>query len=344
MFVMVTFVASLIHPFLDRLHVRQEHCNEVVEDHEVHADDGGHYKRRGRFGRFFLFLSLFSFSMLNLLLADNLFQIFVSWELVGICSFLLIGFYFERTSASNAANKAFITNFRIGDAGFIIQKPADSSGHRVGTFNFEEIIRRIRCEDPVAHATRDVRSIEPHRRRFRYDEGTKKFTISEAGKSGSNALSCHARTNRRAISFDRGRRKRSRMAARRLSFRRSTNGPTADASSASCPIGCVESLAGIGDLPRLRRQVRSSFRCKCGCPNAMEGPTPVGTSLIHAATMVAASVYLVGSMFPLFTYEVLLTIAYIERLITGFVGASIAVVQTRTSRRCSPTPPSANSG
>ena len=66
-----------------------------------------------------MYLSLFCFSMLNLLLADNLFQVFISWELVGVCSFLLVGFYYERTSASNAANKAFITN-RVGDAGFII--------------------------------------------------------------------------------------------------------------------------------------------------------------------------------------------------------------------------------
>jgi len=81
--------------------------------------NGGHLHRRGRFGTFFMYLSLFCSPMLNLILADNLFQIFVSWELVGICSYLLIGFYHERMSASNAANKAFITN-RVGDAGFII--------------------------------------------------------------------------------------------------------------------------------------------------------------------------------------------------------------------------------
>ena len=52
-----------------------------------------------------MYLSLFCFSMLNLVLADNLFQIFVSWELVGICSFLLIGFYFERTSARYMKNR-----------------------------------------------------------------------------------------------------------------------------------------------------------------------------------------------------------------------------------------------
>ena len=86
-----------------------------------------------------MYLSLFCFSMLNLLLADNLFQVFVSWELVGICSYLLVGFYYERHSASNAANKAFITN-RVGDAGFIIGLLILWT--YVGTFNFEEIFAR----------------------------------------------------------------------------------------------------------------------------------------------------------------------------------------------------------
>src|SRR5439155_19669059 len=109
-----------------------EHGDPVHPAHE-------HYKRRGRFGRFFMYLSLFCFSMLNLLLADNLFQIFVSWELVGICSYLLVGFYYERTSASNAANKAFITN-RIGDAGFIIGLLILWT--HVGSFNFQAIFHR----------------------------------------------------------------------------------------------------------------------------------------------------------------------------------------------------------
>ena len=57
--------------------------------------------------------------MLGLVLAGNIFQVFIFWELVGICSYLLIGFYVERKSASNAANKAFIMN-RVGDFGFLI--------------------------------------------------------------------------------------------------------------------------------------------------------------------------------------------------------------------------------
>nr|QXT44757.1 NADH-plastoquinone oxidoreductase subunit 5 [Nitellopsis obtusa] len=64
--------------------------------------------------RFFAYLSLFTASMLGLILSPNLFQIYIFWELVGMCSYLLIGFWFTRPSASNACQKAFITN-RIGD-------------------------------------------------------------------------------------------------------------------------------------------------------------------------------------------------------------------------------------
>src|SRR5207237_10444147 len=101
-----------------------------------------------RFSRFFMSMSLFCFSMLNLILADNLFQVFVSWELVGICSYLLIGFYYERQSASNAANKAFITN-RIGDAGFIIGLLVIWT--YIGTFNFEDIFKQVRSPERNAH-------------------------------------------------------------------------------------------------------------------------------------------------------------------------------------------------
>ncbi len=72
-----------------------------------------------RYSRFFAYLSLFLFSMLGLVLSTNLIQMYVFWELVGVCSYFLIGFWFEKDSASNASKKAFITN-RIGDVGFFI--------------------------------------------------------------------------------------------------------------------------------------------------------------------------------------------------------------------------------
>ena len=83
MFVMVSFVATLIHVF--SIGYMGDELKPEVEDHVVPTGHG-HLHRSGRFGRFFLFMSLFCFSMLNLVLADNLFQVFVSWELVGLCS------------------------------------------------------------------------------------------------------------------------------------------------------------------------------------------------------------------------------------------------------------------
>ena len=116
MFTMVTFIATCIHIFA--IGYMKDELTEEYEDHEVHSSHG-HFTRPGRFHRFFAYLSLFCFSMLGLVLAGNIFQVFIFWELVGVCSYLLIGFYIERKSASTAANKAFIMN-RVGDFGFLI--------------------------------------------------------------------------------------------------------------------------------------------------------------------------------------------------------------------------------
>lgn len=117
MFTMVTFIATCIHLFA--IGYMSDELTESYEDHSVHLPGGRHFHRPGRFYRFFAFLSLFCFAMLGLVLAGNIFQVFIFWELVGVCSYLLIGFYVERKSASTAANKAFIMN-RVGDFGFLI--------------------------------------------------------------------------------------------------------------------------------------------------------------------------------------------------------------------------------
>ncbi|MDZ7727294.1 MAG: proton-conducting transporter membrane subunit [Dehalococcoidia bacterium] len=70
------------------------------------------------YGRYYAHMSLFTMSMLGLVLADNLFMIFIFWELVGLCSYLLIGFWFHKPSAAAAAKKAFIVT-RIGDLGLL---------------------------------------------------------------------------------------------------------------------------------------------------------------------------------------------------------------------------------
>jgi NADH-quinone oxidoreductase subunit L len=92
----VTFVGFLIHVFAVGY---------------MHGDTG--------FYRFFAFLNLFMFAMLTLVLADNFILMFVGWEGVGLCSYLLIGYYIDRKEAGDAAKKAFITN-RIGDWGFVL--------------------------------------------------------------------------------------------------------------------------------------------------------------------------------------------------------------------------------
>ena len=85
----------------------------------IHIYSTGYMAHEGGYYRFFGYLNLFMFSMLTLILANNYVLMFVGWEGVGLCSYLLIGFYFQRKSASDAANKAFIVN-RVGDAGFIL--------------------------------------------------------------------------------------------------------------------------------------------------------------------------------------------------------------------------------
>jgi NADH-quinone oxidoreductase subunit L len=96
MLLLVTVVSSLVH---------------VYTIGYMHGEPG--------YARFFSYIALFTFSMLMLVLADNLLQLFVFWEAVGLCSYLLIGHWYERASACAAATKAFLVN-RVGDFGFML--------------------------------------------------------------------------------------------------------------------------------------------------------------------------------------------------------------------------------
>jgi NADH-quinone oxidoreductase subunit L len=299
MFLMVTFIATLIHVF--SIGYMGDELQPMVEDHQVHTAEG-HLRRRGRFGRFFLFLSLFCFSMLNLVLADNLFQVFVSWELVGICSYLLIGFYYERKSAANAANKAFITN-RIGDAGFIIGLLILWT--YLGTFNFEDIFRQVRAPErdvkgkPVQLAGKIVRG-------HAADDG-KALAVAP---DGDQVLLFPARIEAGEV----GTTKTVEPVEAAPAGRHFGSMPywLLVAAGLGIFLGCVGKSA--------------QFPLQVWLPDAMEGPTPV-SALIHAATMVAAGVYLVGRVYPLFTPESRLVIAYTGG-ITLFVAATVAIVMT----------------
>lgn len=96
----------------------------------------GYMKDDPGFSRFFAFISLFTFSMLGLVVSNNFFQTFVFWELVGLSSYLLIGFWFHKDSASEANKKAFITN-RVADFGFYVGLLL--LFFTFGTFNFIEL-------------------------------------------------------------------------------------------------------------------------------------------------------------------------------------------------------------
>jgi len=200
----------------------------------VHLFSIGYMHGDPRYSRYFAYLSIFSFSMLGLVLAESFLFIYIFWELVGLSSYLLIGFWFEKKSASDAGKKAFIVN-RVGDFGFL-----------VGIL--------------IIYATCGV---------LGYDQVF--LAIGEGKLSGT-----------------------------------------------------LLTLAGIGVFCGAIGK-SAQFPLHVWLPDAMEGPTPV-SALIHAATMVAAGVYLVGRVYPMFTPDAFLVIAYFG-LITLFLTATIALAQ-----------------
>jgi NADH-quinone oxidoreductase subunit L len=117
LFVLVTAIAWLVHLYASGY--LKDELTEEYEDSEAIGLDGRAVRRPGRYHIFFAELQLFCWAMLGLLLSGNLLQVFVFWELVGLCSYLLIGFYTERPAANAAASKAFLMN-RVGDCGFLI--------------------------------------------------------------------------------------------------------------------------------------------------------------------------------------------------------------------------------
>ncbi|NDC62506.1 MAG: NADH-quinone oxidoreductase subunit L [Planctomycetia bacterium] len=304
MFVVVTFIATCIHVYAsgymhDELH--------DVTDHEVHLAGGGHLHRPGRYPRFFQALSLFCFSMLGIVIAGNLAMVFVFWELVGICSWFLIGFYFERQSASNAANKAFIVN-RVGDFGMLIGLMALWGA--LGTLHFGDTV-----VPPPAGGSSAGGSARPGL-----------FSLVRPASSG-HAL----RVPDGMVAFA--------GEEQVADIVRKHPGRPADAAAEiagrldgwrATGVGrWLLFIAGVGIF--------------CGCvgksaqvplfvwlPDAMEGPTPV-SALVHSATMVAAGVYLVGRFYPVLTPDVLLVIAY-TGAITLFIAATIALVATDIKR------------
>lgn len=205
----------------------------------VHLFSVGYMSGDPLYSRFFAYLSLFSFSMLGLVLANNLLLLFIFWELVGICSYLLIGFWFSRPAAAAAGKKAFITT-RIGDVGMFI-----------GILTIFTVVGSLNFSDA--------------------------FAAVASGKLAGLALT----------------------------------------------------LAGLGLFAGAMGK-SAQFPLHVWLPDAMEGPTPV-SALIHAATMVAAGVYMVARLYLLFNAQVLIFIAYVGAF-TALFAATIAVAQRDIKR------------
>ncbi|MDX1628164.1 MAG: NADH-quinone oxidoreductase subunit L, partial [Fulvivirga sp.] len=196
--------------------------------------------------RYFAFLGLFTFSMTGIVIADNLLLIFMFWELVGFSSYLLIGHWFKKDSASLAANKAFIVN-RIGDAGFV-------AGIAI-------LWAQLGTLDLVALGS-----------------------MMDASELQNDQW---------------------------ISAGRSVDAGWLTVSGICLFMGAMGKSA--------------QFPLQVWLPDAMEGPTPV-SALIHAATMVAAGVYLMIRVFAILNLEALTVIAVIGS-VTAFMGAVAAMTQ-----------------
>ena len=203
----------------------------------VHYFSIAYMKGDPRFNRYFAYLGLFTFSMMGIVLTHNFLMMYIFWELVGVSSYLLIGFWYEKDSASDAAKKAFLAN-RVGDLGMLAGLLILFTTYH--TFTIDNVFGQI------------ASGVLPFNSEFW-------LTI----------------------------------------------------------MGVLLFCGAIGKSAQLPLHV--------WLPDAMEGPTPV-SALIHAATMVAAGVYLVTRIFPLFTGDALLFIAVVGAL-SALIPATIALTQ-----------------
>jgi NADH-quinone oxidoreductase subunit L len=225
----------------------------------IHIYSMGYMADDESYSRFFACLSLFTFSMLGIVLANNLLQLFIFWELVGVSSYLLIGFWYGKASAADAAKKAFITN-RLGDFGFLIGiLMAWMAFH---TLNIVSIGHQI--EELKGGLVDWTTYLNP--------------PVALGGK--------------------------------------------APAIGAATVMGLLIFCGAVGKS--------AQFPLHVWLPDAMEGPTPV-SALIHAATMVAAGVYMLCRVFFIFTPDALQVIAYIGGF-TALLAALIAVQQNDIKR------------
>ena len=214
----------------------------------------GYMKGDTSFSRYYAYMSLFTAAMLGLVLSSNIIQLYMFWELVGVSSYLLIGFWHERPAAAAAAKKAFIIT-RIGDVGFLIA-----------------ILYLATQADSFAAS------------------GLNAFHIPDIWYAAQPELATGALIGGAALTW--------------------------------LALGIFAGAAGKS----------GQFPLHTWLPDAMEGPTPV-SALIHAATMVAAGVFLVARFFPVFQHSVdAMTVVALVGAFTAVFAASMGLVMNDIKR------------
>jgi NADH-quinone oxidoreductase subunit L len=215
----------------------------------------GYMHRDPGFSRFYAYMALFTAAMLGVILATNIIQLYIFWELVGVSSYLLIGFWHERPSAAAAAKKAFIIT-RIGDVGFLVAIlylflwADDFAAADLNAFHIPDIWH---AAQPVA--------------------------VGGMGILAGTALTW-------------------------------------------LTLGIFTGAAGKS----------GQFPLHAWLPDAMEGPTPV-SALIHAATMVAAGVFLVARFYPVFqAADHILTVVALVGAFTALMAATMGLVMNDIKR------------
>ena len=214
----------------------------------------GYMKGDPSFSRYYAYMSLFTAAMLGLVISSNIIQLYMFWELVGVSSYLLIGFWHERPAAAAAAKKAFIIT-RIGDVGFLIA-----------------ILYLFTQADNFAAA------------------GLNAFHIPDIWEAARPEAAAGAILGGAVLTW--------------------------------LALGIFAGAAGKS----------GQFPLHTWLPDAMEGPTPV-SALIHAATMVAAGVFLVARFFPVFEHSPdAMTVVALVGAFTAIFAASMGLVMNDIKR------------
>lgn len=240
----------------------------------------GYMREDPGYRRFYSYLSLFTGSMLGLVVATNLFQMFFFWELVGVCSYLLIGFWWYKDSAAAACLKAFVVN-RIGDFGFLVGILI-FLGATYGFWHAHMDHGMLSFYDNVTHSSLDGVTLA----------GAIKWAMAPAQQGIMTQ-------------------------------------------------GLLTTLALLMFMGPMAKSAQ--FPLHVWLPDAMEGPTPI-SALIHAATMVAAGVYMVARAYPIWlnwaagadVHQLILsdglTVVACVGGFTAFMAATIALTQNDIKR------------